>query len=436
MRFRASDVAAATNGRLIGDDADIDGVSFDSRTVADGQLFVPIVAERDGHDYVAAALEQGAAAYLTSRPTVDRQGTAIQVVDTAAAFLDLAKWARGRVPDRVVGITGSVGKTSTKDFAKDVLAARWRTTANEKSFNNDQGLPSTTLNAPDDVEVLVLEMGMRGFGEIARLCDVARPTVGAVTRVGAAHTERLGGIDGVAGAKAELVRALPASGTAILNADDDRVVAMAVLTTARVLTFGLAGDVRITRLRLDERGRARFVLATPWGDEAVQLNVSGEHMAENAAAAAAIGLVLDVPLAGIGAALAGASLSPWRMDVLTAASGGVLINDAYNANPTSMRAALDTLASIPARRRIAVLGLMAEIDDPRADHEAIAGYARERGIEIVAYMTDLYGQSPAPDPVSVVGSIGGDDAVLIKGSRVCGLERFVDGLLGIELSPA
>ena len=437
MRFRASDVAAATNGRLVGPDVGIDGASFDSRSVAPGQLFVPIVAVRDGHEFIASAVERGAPAYLTAQAARQDVGaTAIAVKDTTQAFLDTARWARTLLPERVVGITGSVGKTSTKDLAKNVVAARWRTTASEKSFNNDQGLPSTILNATDDTEVLVLEMGMNHFGEITRLCSVGRPTIGVVTRVGAAHTQHVGGIEGVAKAKAELVQALPAGGTAVLNADDHRVAAMASMTQASVLTYGYGGTVRVVDLRLDDRGRAGFTLATPWGSVPVQLAISGKHMATNAAAAAALGLVLDVALEDIAAALGTATLSAWRMEMLTTAAGGLLINDAYNANPTSMRAAIDTLVALPAQRRIAVLGLMAEIEDPVADHAEIAAYARERGVTIIPFATDLYGIAPTDDPVAAVGSIAGGDAVLVKGSRVCRLERYVDGMVGIELGTA
>ena len=164
--------------------------SFDSRTIRPGQLFVPIVADRDGHDFIATALAAGAGAYLTARPPDAPGGTAIVVDDTSRALLDLARWGRARLPGPVVGITGSVGKTTVKDLAAAVLRTRWRTAANERSFNNDQGLPVTILGAPDDVEVLVLEMGMRGLGEIARLCAVARPTIGVVTTVAEAHSER------------------------------------------------------------------------------------------------------------------------------------------------------------------------------------------------------------------------------------------------------
>ena len=199
MRFMAADVARAVSGELSGANAHLDGVSFDSRSIKPGQLFVPIVDQRDGHDFIADALSRGAGAYLTQREPQGR--TAIKVENTISSLLNLGAWARTRLDsqlqNRVIGITGSVGKTSTKDFVASALATSLRTHANQDSFNNDFGLPTTILSAPDDVEVLVLEMGMRGFGEITRLCDVAQPKIGIVTAVANAHTERVGSIDGV-----------------------------------------------------------------------------------------------------------------------------------------------------------------------------------------------------------------------------------------------
>ena len=203
MRLMASDVAQAISGELIGSNAHLDGVSFDSRTIKPGQLFVPIVDQRDGHDFIADALSRGAGAYLTSRAPQGR--TAITVNDTVAGLLKLGAWGRTRLDtqlqNRVVAITGSVGKTSTKDFIASALATVLRTHSNDQSFNNDFGLPTTILNAPDDIEALVVEMGMRGFGEIARLCEVARPHIGVVTVVSNAHTQRVGSINGVTRAK-------------------------------------------------------------------------------------------------------------------------------------------------------------------------------------------------------------------------------------------
>ena len=429
MRILASDAAAAVGGRLIGPDVEFDGASFDSRSTRPGELFVPIVAERDGHDFIGQALAAGAVAFLTSQPAdAGRDRTAIEVADTSAALMALARWARRRSTARVVGVTGSVGKTSTKDFIAAACAATRRTTANERSFNNEQGLPVTILDAPDDTEVLVLEMGMRGFGEITRLCDVARPDIGVVTTVGHSHTERVGGIDGVAVAKRELVEALPASGTAVLNADDERVMAMAAHTGADVLTYGRAGDVRVIDLALDELARPRFRVDTPWGSSHVALAMSGAHMALNAAAAIAVAGALGVPLEAAVAGLSTATVSAMRMQVTVLPTGATIINDAYNANPTSMAAALDALAAMQATRRIAVLGLMAELDDPVAAHREIASLVARSGIELIAVGTDRYGVEPSADPITDLGDLGPGDVVLVKASRAAGLDRIADQL--------
>jgi UDP-N-acetylmuramoyl-tripeptide--D-alanyl-D-alanine ligase len=428
MRFRASDAATAVGGRLRGPDVWIDGASFDSRCLQPGSLFVPIVAARDGHDHIADALAAGAAASLTSRPVdgivLPPGSTAIEVADTAAALMSLGGWARSRRPDRVVGITGSVGKTSTKDLLAAALATTLRTAASPRSFNNEQGLPITILDSPDDTEALVLEMGMRGLGQIARLCEVARPTVGVVTVVGAAHTELVGGIDGVARAKGELVEALGPGGVAVLNADDLRVRGMASRTSARVLTYGTAhdADVHVEAVRLDDRARPRFAVRTPWGDTDVALAVSGAHMAGNAAAAIAVAGSFGIAPDDAAGALATASVTEGRMQVLTAPGGAVVVNDAYNANPTSALAALDAIAAMPARRRIAVLGLMAEIEDPAAGHRRVATHAARLGIEVVAAGVDLYGVPPVEDPIGALGPIGPGDVVLVKGSLVAGLQ--------------
>ncbi|MCE9623525.1 MAG: UDP-N-acetylmuramoyl-tripeptide--D-alanyl-D-alanine ligase [Actinomycetia bacterium] len=429
MRFRAVDVASATGGQLHGPDVEIEGVSFDSRSLQPGQLFVPIVADRDGHEFIPNALARGAAAYLTDRAPAG--GTAIQVPDTVRALMALAAVQRQDFDGTVIGITGSVGKTSTKDFARAALSASKATWANERSFNNEQGLPTAILNTPALIDVLVLEMGMRGFGEIADLCRIAQPTIGVVTLVAEAHGDRVGGIDGVARAKSELIAALPADGVAILNADDSRTLAMRSVSSASVILFGesAAADVRITELHLDDLARASFELDSPWGQCEVQLGVTGRHMALNAAAALACVGAVGGDLAAGAAALATAGLSSMRMEVVHAQSGALVLNDAYNANPTSMRAALNALAQLPANRRVAVLGLMAEIPNAAEEHRAILQYAHSLGLDVIAYGTDLYGIAPASDPVAALGSLASGIAVLVKASRVVGLERLVADLV-------
>jgi UDP-N-acetylmuramoyl-tripeptide--D-alanyl-D-alanine ligase len=430
MRFRAIEVASATGGRLVGPDVELDGVSFDSRAVRPGQLFVPLIAERDGHEFIGAALASGAGAFLTSRPAVPGAAvaTSIEVDDTLQALMRLAAaMRRARIDGPVVGITGSVGKTTTKDLAVAAIGASRTVHANERSFNNDQGLPTTILATPPGTDVLVVEMGMRGPGEIARLCAIAEPQIGLVTRVAEAHGDLLGGIDGVARAKGELIAALPAGGTAILNADDERVAAMAARSAAAVLTFGTApgADVHVDDVVLDELARASFTLRTPWGSTPVRLGVSGRHMVGNAAAALAIAGVVGADLDAAAHALAGAGVSPMRMQLVRTASGGVIVEDCYNANPTSMRAALAALADLPGTRRVALLGLMAEISDSPAEHLAIRAEAERLGIEVLPVGTDLYGIEPVDDPVAAVGRLAEGDALLVKGSRVVGLERWV-----------
>ncbi len=445
MRFRASEVAAATGGRLIGTgteaDVMINGVSFDSRSIIPGQLFVPLIDARDGHDFIDVAVAAGAPCYLSSRQVVAAT-SAVMVDDTLQALMRLAADRRRRSSATVIGITGSVGKTSTKDLAWAALAASHRTWANERSFNNDQGLPTTILNAPDDTEVMVLEMGMRGFGEIARLCEIAAPTIGVVTRVAEAHSDRVGGIAGVARAKAELIAALPADGVAVLNGDDPHVRAMAATSRAAVVLFGTAADcdVRIADVRLDHLARASFVLNTPWGVIDVRLGVSGGHMVANAAAAlACVGVVGGDVMAGA-AALSDVELTAMRMHIATSQGGATVLDDSYNANPTSMRAALDALAALPATRRIAVVGVMAEISDPAEEHRAITRYAQLLGIEVVPVGTDLYGPSThkiwagilsdtETDLAQIMSTgalevLGPGDAVLVKGSRIAGLDRL------------
>ena len=427
----AADVANATGGALVGQNAHLSGVSFDSRTITPGQLFVPIVAERDGHEFIEAALKSGAGAYLTQRDPVGR--SAIVVEDTLAGLMKLGAWARVRLEStaggRVIGVTGSVGKTSTKDFIAAALASELVVSASERSFNNDQGLPVTLLNAADNSHAVVLEMGMRGFGEIARLCSIGRPAIGVVTAVAAAHTERVGGIEGVARAKAELVQALPQSGFAILNADDKRVREMRTLTQAQVLTYGVheSADIRITKCELDEMARASVSATTPWGNVSWAMSVPGAHMALNAAAAIAVSGVCGVGIDSAAAALEQSFVSPMRMQVITTDDGMTIINDVYNANPASMRAALDALVGMKASRHVVIAGQMAELADSSAEHAAIFEYARGKKIEFIACETENYGtpSMSAEDAVKYVRGGGTDVAVLVKGSRVAALERVV-----------
>ncbi|HEY4277033.1 MAG TPA: UDP-N-acetylmuramoyl-tripeptide--D-alanyl-D-alanine ligase [Conexibacter sp.] len=431
VRFSTSELTAHLGGELLGPDVIIEGASIDSRTIRPGQIYAPIVAERDGHAFIPAALEAGAPAYLTAQDPAG--GTAIRVRDTAAALLRLGALARSRVGG-AIGVTGSVGKTTTKDLLAGCLASTFRTAASERSFNNELGLPLTLLGAPDAARWVVLEMGVRRVGDIERLAEVARPDVGVVTSVDMAHLEYLGDLDGVARAKGELVAALPSSGLAVLNFDDPRVRRMASLSTCPVLTYSVGGDadVRADDVRMDRDLRARFRLSSPWGQAEVRLALHGVHQVPNALAAATVALWCRVPLEAVAAALAQSKGSPWRMEVHHMPDGPLLVVDCYNAMPSSTEAGLRSLAALPGERKLAVLGLMAELGDrSESEHRRIALLAEELGIDLVGYETDLYGDAHVTgveDAVAVLRTMGPRDAALVKGSRVTRLEDVVRAL--------
>jgi UDP-N-acetylmuramoyl-tripeptide--D-alanyl-D-alanine ligase len=428
VRCSTSELATHLGGELVGPDVSTEGASIDSRTIRPGQLYVPIVAERDGHAFIPAALEAGASAYLTMGEPVGR--TAIRVGDTAAALLSLGTFARGRVGG-AIGITGSVGKTTTKDLLGGCLASTFRAAASEGSFNNELGLPLTLLNAPDAARWVVVEMGARGVGQIGQLAEIARPDVGVVTRVAQAHLEYFGDLDGVARAKGELVAALPASGLAVLNFDDPLVRDMAALSACPVLGYAVnsGAEVRAEDVTLDQDLRARFRLSSPWGDTEVRLAVHGLHQVANALAAAAVALWCGVPIETVAGALAVSQGSPMRMEVRHVPGGPVLVVDCYNANPASAEAALRSVAAMPGERRLAVLGLMAELGgQSESEHRRIARVADELGIEVVGYETGLYGGAQVTgvdETVDLLRTMGRGDAVLVKGSRVAQLEEVV-----------
>ena len=429
MRFSISELATRLGGEQVGPDVAVTGASIDSRTLRPGQLYVPIVAERDGHEFIRAALRNGAAAYLTAQEPDG--GTAVVVADTAVSLLRLGQLARQRVQAGVVGITGSVGKTTTKDLLHSCLASSFRASASERAFTNELGLPLTLLTAPDDVEWVVLEMGARGAGHIARLTDIGRPDVGIVTSVAMAHVEYFGDLEGVARAKSELVSALPPSGVAVLNADDPRVAAMAALSPCPVLRYAVEGDadVRAEGVVLDDDLRPHFQMATPWGDAEVRLALHGGQQVPNALAAAAAALWCGASFDGVVDALRTATGSPLRMEVRRMMNGPVLVVDCYNANPASTEAALRALAELPDGRKLALLGLMAELGpDTGSEHQRTARLAETLGIEVVGYQTPLYGSrfvSSTDDAVALLLQLGPGDAALVKGSRVARLEDVV-----------
>jgi len=455
-----SEIARITQGAAApgGDGAVVTGpVVIDSREVVPGALFVALRGERaDGHDFAAAAVEAGAAGVLAQRALDPPVLPAVVVDDTVAALGRLARAVLARLPRTVVvGVTGSAGKTSTKDLIAQVLRRHGPTVAAKGSFNNEIGHPLTVLRADADTRHLVLEMGARGVGHVAYLCRIAPPRIGVVLNVGSAHIGEFGDREAIARAKGELVEALPENGAAVLNADDPLVRAMAARTAAEVITFGRGGDadVRAVDETLDGQGRPRFTLVTPQGSVPVGLALHGAHAVGNALAAAAVALRVGMRPQDVAEALSQARpVSRWRMEVERTREGVVVVNDAYNANPESMRAAVDTVAHMARAtggRAFAALGEMAELGGRSvAEHEKIGQHVARSGFAGLIAV----GAAAAPmiDGAGQVGSWTGEcvqvddvgaavtalrerlrpqDVVLVKGSRVAGMERVAAGLL-------
>ena len=428
----------------------VDAVTIDSRTVTHGALFVALPGERaDGHDFIADAARRGAAGWLAAagRPLPDVPGGVI-VDDPADALLGLGAWVRDVVDPTVVGVTGSNGKTTTKDLIRAAVGAGRATVASLGSYNNDLGVPLTLCRLDLASEVLVAEIGARGPGQIARLMPLIRPDVAVVTTVAGAHLEQFRSLDAVAAAKAELVEGVALDGVAILNADDPRVAAMARMAPGRVVTYGLAegADWVAEEVALDAEARARFrVRGVP-----VRLPVPGAHNVGNALAALAVAEVCKVPLQHAAAAIERAEVSRWRMELRRTPGGVVVLNDAYNANPASMASALRTLAQVAVDgRRWAVLGRMAELGTGGPDaHERIGRLAAELGVDrLVAVADPVDPAAAAAIARAGGGQLAGDadeavsllcsrlrpgDAVLVKASRSVGLERVAGALLASE----
>ena len=429
---------------------------FDTREPVPGGLFAAFDgASTDGHGYAAAAIGAGAVAMLGSR---DVGVPAVLVPDVQAALGKLAREVlRRRLPDAIViALTGSSGKTSTKDMLGQVLATHGRTVFTQGSLNNELGLPVTVLRADEDTRYLVLEMGAAGIGHIKLLCDIAPPEIGLVLNVGTAHVGRFGSKQQTAQAKGELIEALPRDGVAVLNADDPLVLAMAQRTNALVLTFGESptADVRAVDVRLDDEGRASFTLVAAGVQAPVSLQFVGEHNVSNALAAAAVCLGAEMTVPEIAAGLSGARpLSGGRMSVQRRADGVTVIDDAYNANPESVRAGLKALATLtrsrPESRSWAVLGQMAELGERSAEeHDAIGRLAvRLRVDRLVAVGPEARlihagashegsgGQesqavADADEAIALLrAELRPGDVVLVKASNSVGLRRVARALL-------
>ncbi len=447
-------------------------VQIDSRSCGPGDLFLALPGERtDGHDFAAAAHRAGAVAVLAARPV---DGVPCVVVpDPQRALGDLAAAILTRLPDLViVGITGSSGKTSTKDLLGELLSRWGPTVCPIGSYNNDLGVPLTVLRADERTRFLVLEMGSRGVGHISRLTRIARPSIGVVLNIGTAHLGEFGSTEVVALAKSELVAALPAAdegGVAILNADDPATPYLVGRTSAQVWTFGSApeADVRYAGVDVSAGGRPRFRLSAGGEQVDVALQLVGAHQAANAAAASAVALstlaraqpparvesaATPERLAELAVALGAARpRSAWRMELSDRADGVSILNDAYNANPESMRAALEALVGVAggSRRTWAVLGAMGELGKGAdAEHEAVGRQVRQLGIDrLVVVGADAVGIYAGSAGVPAEGErfvhvpdisaalhllrprLRPGDVVLVKASRYVGLERLAQALL-------
>ncbi len=450
-----AEVAEATGARLAsGADPTsmvTGSVVIDSRQVETGDLFVALPGERvDGHDYAPHAVAAGAVAAVVGRTV---PVPCLLVEDPQQALARLARAVVDRVAPTVVAVTGSSGKTTTKDLLASLLSRLGPVVAPQGSFNNELGLPLTALGCDPDTRVLVTEMGARGRGHIAHLCGITPPTVSVVLNVGSAHLGEFGSREAIAAAKAEIVQALPPDGLAVLNADDPVVAAMAARTSAPVCLVGEspAAAVRADDVRLDPAGRARFVLEDGSGSAPVQLRLVGEHQVANALAAAAVGLHLGMPLVDVADGLSRAeATSRWRMEVTVRPDGVVVINDAYNANPESVRAALKTLVGIASGRTSwAVLGEMRELGQASlAEHDAIGRLAVRldvsrlvavgegaRAVHLGAAHEGSWGRESVwvPDLDAALALLRQElqpgDVVLVKGSRLVGLEAVADALL-------
>ena len=474
MRLSLSQIAAAVGGRLIGPDAPVTGpVVTDSRQAAEGSLFVAVHGERtDGHAHLGSAGALGAVGAIVSDLEAARSGLSqgqaedasvglVLVEDTVAALGALARThlealRQAAAADRgqrltVVAMTGSVGKTTTKDLTRQLLAASGPTVAPRASFNNEIGLPLTVLEADESTRYLVLEMGASGPGHIAYLTDIAPLDAAGVLMIGHAHMGGFGSIEGVAAAKAEIIAGLRPEGIAILNADDARAAAMAELAPARVLTFSARGrqaDLRAENVDLDAAARAAFDLHLPGLAEPrrVQLAVAGVHNVSNALAAAGLALAAGLEPEVVAERLGSVSIeSPHRMDISELSGDLLLIDDSYNANIDSMTAALAVLPALAGdRRRVVVISEMLELgESSAADHARTGELAARAGAAMLigigstqealeaagARGVEVVGFDDAATAISQIDALLFDgDAVLVKGSNGSGAWRLADHL--------
>lgn len=462
--FSAEEIARITLGQLLAGNPGscAAGVTIDSRSVHPGDLFAALPGERhDGHDFAPAAVRQGAAGVLvTQAMEVPAGAFAVQVSDAREALALLAGHHRSRFAIPVVGVTGSVGKTTTKEMVAAVLQQRWKTLKSEGNFNNELGLPLTVFKLDSTYEAAVLEMGMRGAGQIRALARIARPTAGVITNVGETHIEILGSVEAIAAAKAELVEAIPSDGVVALNGDDPLVAGMSNLASGRVILYGRGAngrrnDIGATNVKTLGLEGLRFELVGALSGE-IHVPLPGEHNVLNALGAIAVAWGLGLTIEDFRQGLLAYKAAPHRLALVNGAGGQHVIDDTYNANPASMRATLRLLGETPCTgRRVAVLGDMLELGSRASEaHREVGAAAVESGVGVLVAYGPLSGyvaegaRSAGMDPANihalqdkervferVLGQSGPGDVVLVKGSRGMRMEEVVEALVHGSAQP-
>jgi UDP-N-acetylmuramoyl-tripeptide--D-alanyl-D-alanine ligase len=450
VKVTAADAARITSGRLQPVEAafevETSNVVIDSRLCNRGSLFVALKGEvLDGHDFLTDAERRGAVAAVVERPVQKSPLDQVVVPQTLRALTQLAAWVRDVIDPLAVGITGSVGKTSTKDLLASICSRGRPTVAPERSFNTETTVPLTILRMTPRTEVLICELGARGIGQIAELCEFVRPQVAVVTNIDVTHMEKFGSIEAIVEAKGEIVEALPEGGAAILNVDDSRVAGMAGRTKAQIVSFGTSPDaiVRGEKVSIDGRGRPSFRMIVEGRGTWVSLPFSGKHQMMNALAASAAAHALGFSTEEMVIGLENATASPWRMEIVEA-DGVLYVNDAYNAGPRSVAAALDTTSEMVGSggRLVVVLGHMAELGDlAAAEHLRAGAHAAATASRLVtvgesasaiaegaraAGANEVFEVASGDEALAYLEDLHPGDVVLIKASRVVGLEKLAD----------
>lgn len=458
MNYTLGEIARITRGQLLQGNpgSQVSGFAIDSREEVAGKMFCAIYGQKaDGHDFVSDVASKGAAgALIQRRVEVDNPAFGLVLVEsTVTALGDMAEFHLGRLPVTVIGITGSVGKTSTKDLVGAVLNEKFRTYKNPGNLNSHIGLPLAVLGMEPDYEYAVLEMAMRAIGEIKQLCDIAKPKIGVLTDISASHIGVLGTLEAIARAKAELLEALPPDGLAVLCWDNEKIREVSSFARCKKITYGFAGDadVRGYDIRPSDEGYTDFKVSYKQREFSFRFKLPGTHQVQNALAAIAIGFELGLSSDQIARGLVEVSLSPMRLEVMRQ-NHITIINDAYNASVKSMEAALDLLAAVAKGRKIAILGDMLEMGDygPEA-HIQVGRYARNKADVLVAigplstYTKQGWDEGATgedllsswfPDKQSAGDFLGQlirpGDTCLVKASRGFEFERLVDLLVTLD----